>query len=158
VELARGLNTFLQSWARSTMNEPIYFEQDTSAQDQIHAAAQNFIDSSNDMDMQLHGHAQPSKGSGFYAELLEAINKTQSETLAKAESAELKAMALQEELKALSSHPTDHQVSGAARHQPGFGMPPEKLEPWRVLEVLGVSAGWVSPSSRGLWGGDALLL
>jgi hypothetical protein len=39
-----------------------------------------------------------------------------------------------------------------------FGKPPRKQTKVSARLVLEVSAGWATPTSRGMWGGDALLL
>jgi hypothetical protein len=48
--------------------------------------------------------------------------------------------------------------SGRVMVEVGFGKPPPRKQTQAAARlVLEVSAGWVSQSSRGLWGGDALL-
>jgi len=118
VELARGLNTFLQNWAKDTMNRPILFDEDSaSADSQIHAAARDLIDNTKQMDGVLHGDegSNPqTESSGFYKELMEALSKTQAVdkgTLALAQKAELRALALEEELKALQSTKPESQTA-----------------------------------------------
>lgn len=129
VELARGLNTFLQNWAKDTMNRPILFDEDSaSADSQIHAAARDLIDNTKQMDGVLHGDegSNPqTESSGFYKELMEALSKTQAVdkgTLALAQKAELRALALEEELKALQSTKPESQVCSPFR----------TLAPWVV--------------------------
>jgi hypothetical protein len=51
------------------------------------------------------------------------------------------------------------QVSAGNLNHIGFGKPPLESRAKAVARLdLAVSAGWASPSSRGPWGGDALLL
>jgi hypothetical protein len=117
VELARGLNAFLQKWAKDTMNQPIVFDEESSSADsQLHAAARDLIGNTKEMDGVLHGDGgseTKKESSGFYKELMDALSKTQAvdkDTLALAQQAELRALALEEELKALQSTKPESQV------------------------------------------------